>query len=320
MDSAIGIDIGGTKISMALGTRRGKLLANRKIQTRVRDETRECIDEMILNLEFLIRESKKRKLKLQGLGVCLPGAVNSKKGIVPRSPHLPGWKDFPLRAKLQSRFHLPVLLANDANAAAVGEAIFGQAKGLSDFIYMTVSTGIGAGIYVHGKLLEGVSYGGGEVGHTIIVPSGNLCDCGHHGCLEAYASGTAMAKYASRALKKGRKSKILMGLAKNKRITAKVIAQAARIGDRLALETFEHAGYYLGIGIANALNVLNPQKVILGGGVMKSAPREFWKTMMKSVRANAWPEAFQAVKIVPSKLKSSVGDLGALALVFESLS
>lgn len=301
---AIGIDIGGTKITIVLGTSAGKVLARREIRTGTGAKTKDCIRELAANLRTLILQSCISPKKILGIGVGCPGAVNSKKGTLPRSPNLPGWAGLPLVKILSKVTGLPVTLANDANAAALGESFFGAGRNTQNFVYMTVSTGIGGGIVINGRLYEGSGFVAGEVGHISIVPEGRPCNCGQKGCLEAYASGTAIAKS-------------YLALA-HKKCSAREVGAAAREGDNLAIKSYREAGYYLGIGIANLLNILNPQKVVIGGGVLKSAHKIFWATMMKSAKGHAWPEAFRTVKIVRSGLKGHVGDLGALALVFKA--
>lgn len=313
MKTAIGIDIGGTKISLILGTEKGKILAQSVIATRTGAETKKCIHELFDQVEGLVRSAKKQRVRIVGIGVGVPGAVDSSRGLVPRSPNLKGWKNYPLAAALNKRFKLPVVLGNDANVAALAEKHFGLAKKCRDFIYMTVSTGVGGGLVSNGQLIEGASYVGGEIGHMTIVPKGNKCPCGNRGCLEAYASGTAIAKYVKRKIKEGRNS----SLSKARKITTREIGEAAQKGDKLAVEAFETAGFYLGIGCANLLNILNPELITLGGGVWKSAPAVFMKSILKSCKQHAWPEAYRKVKITPSRIRGSIGDLGALALAFE---
>lgn len=320
MKTAIGIDIGGTKISLVLGTPEGKILARRKIATRTGEETRACIRELTAVIRDLFKYGAARGHKVSGIGVGIPGAVDSIKGVVPRSPHLKGWKGLKLGAFLRDEFRVPVFLANDANAAAVAEKVFGQARKCRDFVYMTVSTGIGGGLVVHGQLLEGASFVAGEIGHMTVVPEGNACKCGNSGCLEAYASGTAIGRAAQELILKGKRSSLSKLLDLEGRLTAKDVGLAAREGDALSIKVYEDAGYYLGIGLANLLNILNPEMILLGGGVWKSAPAQFQKAMMKSCRRYAWPEAVKKVRIKKSKLKGSIGDLGALALAFEKLS
>lgn len=311
----IGIDIGGTKISMVIGDAKGRILARRQIPTLKNRQVRACVQNLIQNLQLLIREAGISKSKLRGIGIGIPGAVNSNKGIVPKSPHLQGWKNFPLRRVLNRHFGLPVAMTNDANAAVVGEKIFGAGRGKQHVIYMTVSTGIGGGLIAHDRLIEGKSFVAGEVGHMTIVPGGNRCPCGQRGCLEAYASGTAIAADVRRKIRQGEGKSFVRRLG-GQPVTAKEIGLAARAGDRFALKIFEGAGKLLGIGIGNLLNLLNPEIVVLGGGVFKSAPRAHWQAMMRSVKKHAWPEAYHAVRIVRTSLGDNVGNLGALALVF----
>ncbi len=304
---------------MVLGTPSGKILARRVISTRTGSQTRACLEEMAENLQGLIKDSGIKKKQILGVGVGLPGPVDTQKGIVPRSPHLGGWKGFPLRKWLSKKIGLPVFMANDANAAAVGERIFGVGRKFQDFIYMTISTGIGGGVIVGGRLVEGASFVAGEVGHMTIVPEGNICKCGKLGCLEAYASGTAIASFVEKEIKKGRATSIPDFVPKGHRVTAQYVGVAAKKGDPLALKAYQRAGFYLGIGISNLLNIFNPQLIILGGGVLKSAPRNFWQSMRQNTKCEAWPQAFRAVKIVRTQLGDLVGDLGTLALVFENV-
>ncbi len=315
MRKAIGVDIGGTKISVVLGDEKGSLKIHKILPTLTGVKTSEGIQELV---RTLIEFKKKSGGRLSGIGVGIPGPVDSRKGIVPKSPNLPGWENLPLAGILKKELKLPVLMGNDANAAALGEKLFGQGRGKKDFIYITVSTGVGGGIIAEGKVLEGASYVAGEIGHMTIVPEGAGCKCGKKGCLESYASGTAIARMAGEIFnlpgKKAEKEKIF---GKNP-ASARLLGLAAKKGNKTALGIYSQAGFYLGIGIANLLNTLNPEMVILGGGVWNSAPKEFWNSMMKSCRENAWPQAFKAVKIVRSNLKGHSGDLGALALGFEA--
>jgi len=313
MKAAIGIDIGGTKISVVLGTSQGRVLLRRVLPTLKGSQSRAGVRLLIETLKDMIRASGLKQKDILGIGVGLPGAVDPEKGTVPRSPNLSGWRGIKLKALLKQALKIPVRMANDANAGMMAEKHFGAAQKARNGIYITVSTGIGAGILSQGRLLEGASGGAGEIGHTVIVAGGNRCHCGHRGCLEAYASGTAIARYVQSEKSKGRRSRVPRG----KSPDAKTVGEAAKKGDALALEAYQLARNYLGIGVANMINALNPEIIVLGGGVWKSAPRIFWDAMMKSVRAHAWPEMARAARIVRSKLKGSIGDLGALAMALE---
>ena len=315
MKKAIGIDIGGTKISVVLGDEKGRLETQKILPTLTGAKTREGVRALVKTLLELKKQAGGR---VEGIGIGIPGPVDSDKGIVPKSPNLPGWENLPLARILRNELKLPVLMGNDANAAALGEKIFGQGKGKKDFIYVTVSTGIGSGIIVDGKLLEGVSFVAGEVGHMTIVPSGQICKCGKKGCLESYASGTAIARMAGKIFNLPGKSAEKKKIFGKEPVSARLLGLAGRKGNKTSLEIYSTAGFYLGIGLSNLLNTLNPEMIILGGGVWNSAPKTFWSSMMKSCRENAWPQAFKAVKIVRSNLKGHSGDLGALALGFSA--
>lgn len=304
MKYAIGIDIGGTKISVTLGTSNGKILVRKKILTKTRSGSKTCVREIMESVGLLIRDSKNAGRKILGIGIGAPGAVNSKKGILPRSPNLPGWAGIPLCGLIKKKFGLPVSIANDANAAAVGEAVFGAGKKLDHFIYITISTGVGGGIVIDGRLYEGAGFVAGEIGHMTVVPGGKKCRCGHRGCLEAYASGTAIADSYSAFKKK-------------KVLGAKEVGTAVREGDTFALRSYEEAAYYLGIGLANLMNILNPEAIVIGGGVLMSAPREYWRAVIRSAKEHAWPEAFRTTRVLPSPLLGHSGDFGALALAFK---
>ena len=313
MHYALGVDIGGTKVSVTLGNSRGKILDKKLLPTRTGKESGRAIEEIAETLGFL--KSSARSNSTLGIGVDIPGPMNPHKGIIEKSPHLHGWQGFPLKRFLEKKLRLPVFMGNDANAAALGEKVFGAGKKVQNFVYLTVSTGIGGGVVLDGKLLLGASYGAGEVGHTIIVPGGERCGCGRHGCLEAYASGTAIARFVREELLRVKSLKILKLAGSRGKVSAEIVAQAADSGDRLALEAYRRAGYYLGIGLANLINVLNPEMLILGGSVMKSS-NLLWPSMKDSARAHAWPSLYKACRIVKTKLGDQVGDLGALALVF----
>jgi glucokinase len=302
---AIGIDIGGTKISVTLGTSRGKILARKKVLTRLHSKSKACIEEIITAVHAIFREFRISSKDILGIGICAPGAVNSKTGVLPRSPNLAGWAGIPIVRIFRNKFKLPAYLTNDANAAALGEMAFGAGKKMKDLIYITVSTGVGGGLIINGKLHEGAGFVAGEIGHISVVPEGRKCKCGGRGCLEAYASGTAIAHFYNQEKKK-------------KVSGAKEVGLAASLGDKAAAGSYRKAAYYLGIGLANLMNVLNPEAIVIGGGVLKSSPPAYWKEVLRSAKGHAWPEAFRTTKILRSPLLGHSGDLGALALVFKN--
>ncbi|MBI2166732.1 MAG: ROK family protein [Candidatus Omnitrophica bacterium] len=219
MKYALGVDIGGTKTSLTLGNSHGKVLAKKILPTLTGRRTLEGIKQMSEGLLCLQSDCPAGRT-IQGVGVGVPGPMNPKTGRVERSPHLAGWEGFPLKSFLERKLKRPVWITNDANAAAVGEKAFGAGRGVKNFVYLTISTGIGGGMVLGGKLLIGSSFGAGEVGHTIVVPGGARCGCGHLGCLEAYASGTAIAGFVRSEIRRGKKSKVSRWVGSGRRITA----------------------------------------------------------------------------------------------------
>ncbi|MEI7751945.1 MAG: ROK family protein [Candidatus Omnitrophota bacterium] len=305
MKYAIGIDVGGTKISVTLGTSSGKILARKKVTTRILSKSKACVEEILTSVRQIFPEFKLSSKDILGIGIGAPGAVNSKTGVLPRSPNLAGWAGIPIVRIFRNKFKLPIYLANDANAAALGEWVFGAGRKMKNLIYITVSTGVGGGLILNGQLYEGAGFVAGEIGHISVVPEGRKCKCGRRGCLEAYASGTAIAHFYNELKKKKVKG-------------AKEVGLAASSGDKVAIESYRKAAYYLGIGLANLMNVLNPEAIVIGGGVLKSAPPVYWKEVLRSAKGHAWPEAFQTTKVLQSPLLGHSGDLGALALVFKN--
>lgn len=304
MKYAIGIDIGGTKISVTLGNPKGTILVRKKILTRIHAESKACLQEVIQAVQSIFREFKLAPKNILGIGIGAPGAVSSRTGILPRSPNLAGWEGIPIVRILKKKFKLPVYIANDANAAALGELVFGAGKKMKDLIYITVSTGIGGGLILNGQLYEGAGSVAGEIGHMSVVPEGHPCKCGRRGCLEVYASGTAIARFYNETQKE-------------KVAGAKEVGLAAALGDSVAVQSYQKAAYYLGIGLANLMNILNPEVIVIGGGVLKSSLPAYWKALLKSTKEHAWPEAYRTTKVLQSPLLGHSGDLGALALVFK---
>ncbi|MDD5085487.1 MAG: ROK family protein [Candidatus Omnitrophica bacterium] len=317
MSYIIGIDIGGTKISVVLGDERGKIYDKKIITPRLREEARQSITELKNTITLVLHQNKVSISNLLGIGFGVPGQTDPKRGIITSSPNLPGWEGLPLRSSIQSRFKRPVFWDNDANAAAIGEKIFGGGKGFRDFVYITVSTGIGSGIVCNGEIVRGASGNTGEMGHMTIIPGGNKCNCGKRGCLEAYASGTAIAKRARAMIKMGKPTS-LTKIYDPSKITCETVSVAAEKGDRLSLDIFQNAGHFLGIGIANIINILNPERIFIGGSVLKG-PACFWKSMLEAAKKEAWPIPFKACRIEKTKLGDKVGDLGTIALVVDSL-
>ncbi|MBN3033768.1 MAG: ROK family protein [Candidatus Saganbacteria bacterium] len=286
----IGIDLGGTKIAACLATPEGKIVTDVNIPTEAAKGRKQVIDNIIKAVYNLKRGSRK---KVTCLGIGVPGPILYEKGVVIEPPNLPGWQRVNLKKILEKEFHVPVRLDNDANCAALAEAYFGAGKKARHFIYITISTGIGGGIIIDRKLYRGAIGSAGEFGHMVIDSKGFRCGCGNLGCLEALGSGTAIRRRAG--------------------MDAISVELAARQGGRRAQKVIARTAHYLAVGIANLVNIFNPELVVLGGGVSKM--RELLlNPIKKEFKEYALTLPAGSVRIVRAKLGDEAGVLGAVAL------
>jgi len=310
---AIGIDIGGTNTDFGIVDKEGNCLSKHSISTDKYDDVIPFLDELTKNLKHQIKELK-GKYDIKGIGVGAPNG-NYFTGSIEFAPNLK-WKGVVHLADLiEERMHLPVVLTNDANAAAIGEMIYGAAKGMKDFIVITLGTGLGSGIVVDGKLLYGHDGYAGELGHMTVEPEGRLCGCGKKGCLEAYASATGITRTVIEMLKESDKPSILRSIKKNN-LSSKDIFLAAQKKDEIALAAFEYTGYILGIKLADAITFSSPEAIILSGGLANAGHFIFTPTK-KYMEKYLLPFFQKKVKLLPSKLmKDNAAVLGAAALVW----
>ncbi|MCS7236057.1 MAG: ROK family protein [Armatimonadota bacterium] len=243
------------------------------------------------------------------VGVAVPGPLSVRDGVVFEPPNLHGWKDVPLQRMLQERLGRAVVLENDANAAGLGEWWRGAGRGSRHLVYLTVSTGVGGGLVLDGRLYRGATDTAGEIGHVVVDPAGPVCSCGRRGHLEGIASGPAIARWAEEQIRQGRESL----LAARTRFSAREVAEAAEAGDGLAQEALGRAGRYLGWAVAGLLNLLNPEVVVVGGGVAR-AGRWLWDPLRQAAREASFDRPWRAARIVPAALGDRAGILGAAYL------
>jgi glucokinase len=260
-----------------------------------------------------IAETDAHRRDFIGVGVGAPGPLVRDKGIVVVAPNL-GWRDFPLRDRIGDRLNLAVTLDNDANCATVGEWWQGAAQGGTNVIGITIGTGIGGGLIIDGKLFHGASDVAGEIGHTTIDLNGRHCKCGNYGCLEAYASGPAIAVRAREVLVREETASLLPSMVGGnlEAITAATVYKAASQGDAVASEIVRDTARYLGVGIANMLNILNADVVVVAGGVTAAGDALF-VPLRAEVRRRAFRPAVDATRIVPGSLPGTAGVVGAVA-------
>ena len=314
----IGLDLGGTKISGGAVCEDGsRTFGLRKIDTQAELGAEGVVDRIVGLIEGVIADTIKEtggsRKDFHGIGVGAPGPLDREKGIVVVAPNL-GWHDFPLSEKVESRVKLPVSLDNDANCATVGEFWLGAARGGRNVVGVTIGTGIGGGLIIERELYHGSSDVAGEIGHTTIDVNGRLCKCGNYGCLEAYASGPAIATRAREALVREDAASLLPSLVDGQleRITAEIVYTAAKKGDGLANEIVRDTARYLGAGIATLLNVINPDVVVIAGGVTAAGDALF-APLRTEVRRRAFTHAVKVAKIVPAELPGTAGVVGAVA-------
>ena len=303
-----GIDIGGTKIAVALAAPGGRVISSTRFRTRVEAGPHAVLEDAVAEIKRMLGAAG---TKLTAIGVGCGGPLDRQKGLILSPPNLPGWDEFPIVSLLEERLGAPVRLDNDANAAALGERAYGAGRGLDDLVYITISTGIGGGLIVGGKIVHGVGDGAGEVGHMTVLPDGPPCGCGARGCLEAICSGTSIARRAREKLRAGA-SRSLSSLGADA-VTARAVAEAARNGDPLATEVWEETVHYLAVGVGNLFNVLAPEAVILGGGV-STAGEQLFEPLRRSVRGRVKMLPAEKISVVQAALGGDSGIYGALIL------
>lgn len=313
----LAIDLGGSKIVTALISPKGEILAREYIPTLAEEGTEAVIGRMLAAIDSLISRAKLPRSSFSNIVIAAAGAIDSEKGIVTASPNLPGWLDVPLKEIVAEATGLKTFLLNDASAAALGEHCFGVGRGVDNLVYITVSTGIGGGIIINGRLYLGISGSAAEIGHMTIDINGPRCNCGNIGCLEMLASGKAVAREAQRLIARGAKT-ILTELAEGEpqNITAQTVAAAAQKGDATASAIISQAATYLGIGLVNLVNIFNPEMIIVGGG-MAQMGEMLLEPARKVVAERAFQLPAQRVRIVPSQLGDNAAVLGAAAFVRE---
>jgi glucokinase len=309
----LAVDIGGTKTACSVVSSDGHVVERREHRTPVKRGPEACLARIAQDLRRVVRASRGKVAHApESIGVAVGGPLDSRRGIVYSPPNLPGWDGVPVKAFLETEFGLPAFVENDANAGAMAEHRFGAGRGAENVVYCTLGTGIGGGIIVDGRLYRGTTDDAGEIGHTTVDPDGSACLCGRRGCLEALVAGPAIARRAQRLAQEHPESR-MWSLAKGKlaAITAVEALQAARAGDGAAREVWRETGHYLGVGLANLIQVLNPQVIALGTIAVR-AGEILLRPTRGAAREHTWPRAWRAVRIVPAQLGDRVGDLAAL--------
>lgn len=316
MGKRIGIDVGGTNVKIALVDKNGKIIYSNSVPTYAKMGYEYTVNNIKQAIKDLMKETNTTAKDIDGIGFDFPGQVDYKTGVVKLAPNIPGWVNVPIAQMIEEEFHIPTRIDNDVRCAALGEMKFGAGQGCENFVCITVGTGIGSGLVVNGQLVRGASNAAGEIGHIKLqMKDGLICGCGDTGCLEAYASGPSIVAMAQDYIKGGKSTKFReMAAAEGGEITPYMVAKAAEAGDPVAKRIFAIVGEYIGIGLTSVINLLNPEKVIIGGGVAEAGDL-LLDPIRKTIKERAMVVAGSTVEIVPAQLGNSAGVIGASMLI-----
>lgn len=310
---AVGVDLGGTNIKVGLVSSKGKIVRKEELKSNANKGPDAIIKQIIKGINLVMKGNAD---KVIGVGIGSPGVVIHKTGSVENPPNFPGWKKVPLGKLINNAVKKEVFLENDANAAAIGELIFGAGKSFKNFIMVTLGTGVGGGLIIDGKIYHGESGAAGEIGHISIDGKGAKCNCGSYGCIEAYIGNQYLIKRVEEELCSKKNSLIhkLIGK-KGSKLSPKLIHEAAQMGDDYAKSIIKDVGSNLGIALASIINLLDVTNIVIGGGVSGFGALLFNSTRRR-VKERVLKSLKNKITIVPAKLKNEAGILGASALVF----
>lgn len=311
----VGVDLGGTNIVVGLlPVEGGEVQGLRSMPTESARGAKFVVDRIVAMVEESIRDTLSQhggtRAQVAGVGIGSPGPLDRKTGTVIATPNL-GWRNFPLRDLISNAVHLPATLDNDANCATYGEWWLGAGRGTQTLVGFTLGTGIGGGIVLNGEIFHGCSDIAGEIGHMTIEANGRKCKCGNYGCLEQYASGPAIAMRAVEGIEAGAETMLAeMVNGKLEDITAALVYEATVLGDAYAREVLVDAARFLGAGVANLINILNPEMVVISGGVTRAGEHLF-VPLQAEVRRRAFKSAQECCRIVSAELPGTAGVVGA---------
>ncbi|ONI38006.1 glucokinase [Candidatus Epulonipiscium fishelsonii] len=305
----IGVDLGGTTIKVGLINEEYKIVQTAVCDTKVERPTSEILKDMAFLCKEVMKKENISEKDVDSIGIGCPGLTVPKDGIILTSPNLPTFNNTNVKTEIQKYIDLPIYVENDANVAALGEVINGAAKGAKNAIVVTLGTGVGGGIIIDGKVYSGAFFGAGEVGHhTISLESEYMCGCGRKGCWEQYASATALIRDTKIAIEN--KDSKIKELANGGEINAKIIFEAAQAGDKIANEVLDQYFKFIGIGILNLINILQPEIVVLGGG-MSAQKENLINPVIKYLNENLYGGVELKTKIKAATLGNDAGIIGA---------
>ncbi len=311
----IAVDLGGTNVRVAAVNLKGRILQRMRFPTEASQGRERVTGNILSKIREVLAGFPREKFEVIGGGFGIPGAILLDRGIVTQSPNLPGWEDYDVRSPLRDGLGIPIFIENDANAFTLGEWWLGAARGVRDFCCLTLGTGVGGGIVLNGDIWHGAEGKAGEIGHMVIEVDGPLCQCGSSGCLETFASGSAIRRMAIEAVQGNEKTDLLQRCGGQiEAITSSTVYESARDGDGLSREIFQRMGRYLGVGLANLVNLLNVQLMVIGGQVS-----EAWDLFIEPARRELEKRALgsmgKGVRVEKASCGNDAGILGATYIV-----
>ena len=312
IDTVVSVDLGGTNIKFGLIDIEGAVLMRTRRETQAQQGRDDVIERIYSGVQECLDAAGGKVL---GIGICTPGPLDSQAGIVFHTPNMPGWENAPLREMLEEKFGIPVNLENDGSAAARGENWIGAGKDVDDMIQLTLGTGIGGGIILKNRLWTGFQFCAGELGHTTVDYNGRLCGCGRKGCIEPYANASGFVTTFMEHIERGEKPKFYK---KGARVSPKLISQWADAGDEVAASVIEETGRILGVAVASIVNSLNPQMVVISGGIARAGDRLF-NPLRETVKQRAMYPMAEKLQIVPSIAEDDAGIIGAARCLLDTI-
>ena len=311
----IGVDLGGTKLYAGVFNPALECVATTKISTKAQRGTDAVIDRIVRCVQDVADEADLELKQIAAVGIGAPGAVDGESGSVIFAPNLPGWKDVPLKKELEKRLGVTVVVENDANVSVVGVHAAELKSKPRSVVGIFVGTGIGGGLILNGELYSGFNHTAGEIGHMVVDMNGPKCGCGNKGCFEAVASRTAIFQQIKAGIKAGEKTLLTEMLGDDlEDLRSNDLRKAIRRGDKFVAHVIEQAAEYIGVGVSNLVNILGPEVVVLGGGVMEALSDEMMSVIIKTAKDHAMPGTLRGVEIIASKLGDNAGITGSAVL------
>lgn len=313
----VGVDLGGTNVRASVVDSTGRILSEARMDSKAMEGLEATLAQTVATVRQAVESASLEMSAIAGIGIGIPGTIRNSTGVVDWNPNFKGWDHVQVRQPLVGELHVPVQMGNDANVAALGEYTFGAGIGSKIMLMLTLGTGVGSGLIIGGRNYTGVTDCAPEIGHHIIDVNGPQCGCGNFGCLEALVQRDAICQRAQKKAHMGRATSLLEKSKHDLRyITPRMIAEAAAEGDEVSIETLAETGYYLGIGISNVINIINPDKIVIGGGISLAGDL-LMEPMRRTVEVNAIYGPLQACEIVTARLGDDAGVLGGAALALQ---